>query len=419
MGTKDKSIRIALVRKVYSDYYSNPLRSLGYQPTTLSRTTTGSNNPNFRKQIERHQNATTAFTGTLEFIDSRPATIWITWNTIPGQVGHPRKCREEIVGDIAAYGQSFNNASAGSLSEATAKAYQRFNKACQAQNRLISGGVVIGELRETLKMLRAPAKALIGKFGEYLGAVNKRSRGVRKKSKSMKKVIADTWLEYSFGWVPFLNDIEDAQKLYGAVGRKETYQSVTAGGTSSKIVDPGGWGTNTFGDDLKTLDTGYSYEESHVRIKGEVRVKAITNTQSVVHAAGLTFDQFVPTLWELLPWSFLADYFTNIGDILAYDNKVYSDLAWHFVGKKTDKVKIYTSAPHNLLMKNKIGYIASGGETSYAKLTRRTISRSIDTNLAFYFPSLQLSLPDRDSQKLNIAALLASASATHPQLIRR
>lgn len=33
---------------------------------------------------------------------------------------------------------------------------------------------------------------------------------------------------------------------------------------------------------------------------------------------GLTIQEFVPTVWELIPYSFVVDYFTNIGDVVNY-----------------------------------------------------------------------------------------------------
>jgi hypothetical protein len=32
---------------------------------------------------------------------------------------------------------------------------------------------------------------------------------------------------------------------------------------------------------------------------------------------GFRWEDFIPTVWELIPYSFLVDYFTNIGDVLS------------------------------------------------------------------------------------------------------
>ena len=422
MPTKVKDVIIAYGYKVYSTYYSPALRTTSFNTVKLLRRTTGVSNPYYRKQISEHANATTSMSGQYDFLDLRPFEMHIGWNTTPGQIGHPREIRENIFGDVAAGGVlPVLTGDYGSLSEAINTAYIRFQKKVAGMNRQIEGGVVIGELRETLHMLRAPAKALLEKLGEYVGTVNKRSRAARNKPKSMKKVIADTWLEYAFGWAPFFNDISDACKLYKEIGRKETFQKISVGANVKRHVAWGGPNTGIYQDYLRSTETARWYEEAHVRIKGEVRLRAITNTQAVLQNAGLTFDQFVPTVWELLPWSFLVDYFSNIGDILQYDNRVFTDLAWHCIGTKKDLVKEYLIQP-NIGASAKIlgnAFVGGGGSPGYAKSTSRIVSRYTDSAIGSFRPSLQFELPGLDRQKLNIAALLASANTVHPQSVRR
>ena len=418
--TKDRSKRV-LIQYTKRDYYQIPtVTTYTRNFKTCTNTVQYELNPNWRKQIKAHQNATTHIGGTFQILHSYPGYVWVEIRTTPGQIGHPRTYRYTVHGNWIAGGLNFPSAGAyGSQAEAQNTAYIRFNKKCQAELRAIEGGVLIGELKETLGMLRSPAKALLGKLDKYVSHVSKRNRGNRNKE-SAKKVIADSWLEASFGWRPFLNDISDAYKLYQRIGQSEKTVKISAGATARRQISVMGTAQQGIGN-TNVRDSAQVYEESHCRVKGEILVRAVTNTQTVLQQAGLTFDQFVPTAWELLPWSFLVDYFTNIGDILSYDNRVYSNLAWHCTGTRTDNIFEYLSAPDDAAMKSASGqwYVNSGGSPCFSRLITRTVNRGVDPSVMRYSPTFQCNISLSDNQLLNISALLASANSSHPQRFRR
>jgi hypothetical protein len=43
---------------------------------------------------------------------------------------------------------------------------------------------------------------------------------------------------------------------------------------------------------------------------------------------GFSPDNFAPTIWELIPYSFLIDYFSNVGDIIEGWSQLGTRLAW-------------------------------------------------------------------------------------------
>lgn len=416
MPTKDRST-YRLVQYNVKTNYPIPATSVTSRETKkITRTSDGGLLPNWQDVVRKHGNATTAFSGVFQSIESGQFYAYVNVQTSAGQLGHPRVYNESVSGDIALYGNSFPTGTYGSQAEAQNTAYIRWNKKLQNEFRAIEGGVLIGELRETMRMLRSPAKALLGKLDKYVTHVSKRNRGNGNKS-SIKKVIADSWLEHSFGWKPFINDIADAHKLYSRLGQKEMTVKVTSGASAKKQVVGTVSAGATYANQVQVLWTERHYEESHSRIKGEILVSAVTNTSSILQQAGLTFDQFIPTAWELLPWSFLVDYFTNIGDILAYDTKVYSNLAWHCVGSRTDLVKEIMVRPNEKAMQKTLGiyYVGGGGTPCKVKLIRRTIARGVDGYLTSYKPRFQFDVSLSDNQLINIAALLASANRSSPQ----
>lgn len=415
MGTKDKSIWITS-RYVYDSDFYTPFRFGQFSETTkYVRTTTGVSNPRWQSQVAAHQSATTAYTGTFHFLDSRPGGMNVRYSSVPGDPKHPTVYTEHCKGDYASYAIQNPSGGGNTLAVAQSRAMTRFNAKCQKVNRLLDGGTVVGELRETLHMLRKPAESLFKGLGQYLDTVNKRSRGKRTRP-SLKKIAADTWLEHAFGWVPFFSDIAAAKALYDRVGSSEKMVDVVAGAKQTQRLVTAVPNTYLISDYCHISRNPREWEETHYKIKGQILQRAVTNTQSVIDAAGFTPDQFIPTAWELLPWSFLVDYFTNIGDVLSYNHSAFSGLAWVTVGYATDLVREEAHVPNIQKTAQVLStrYRGAGGKPGYAKKTIRIFSRT-GVLPSMSIPMFEFQLPELLNQQLNILALLAGADRIYPQ----
>jgi hypothetical protein len=151
-----------------------------------------------------------------------------------------------------------------------------------------------------------------------------------------RRVLADAsdlWLEWAFGVSPILSDIESAaEAFYGpkvevrtvscrfSGGKKVTFQSI------SKSFMP----NNAAVYDVRTLLT----KETDVRYKGALKCELPSRENPLRGSAeryGISFRQFVPTLWEITPWSFLVDYFVNVGQTL--NAVAYHDAEWIYAVK--------------------------------------------------------------------------------------
>jgi hypothetical protein len=341
--------------------------------------------------------------------------MFVKFAAVPPDPRYPAVFTEHCRGNYASYGLQNPSGGLGTLAKAESRALTRFNSKCQKVNRTLDGGTFLGEMGETLRMLRRPAASLFNGLGQYLDTVNKRSRGKRTRP-NLKKIAADTWLEHAFGWVPFFSDIQAAKALYDQFGQKDKLVDVVAGAkeTSAKV----GKVSNTYaiGDYCRITRNPREWEETHYKVKGQMIQRALTNTQAVLNSAGFTPDQFIPTAWELLPWSFLVDYFTNIGDILSYNNGAYSGLAWVTVGYATDLVREEAHVPDVAKSMQAAGsrYRGAGGTPGYAKKTIRTFARFPELP-RLVIPTFEFQLPGLWKQQLNIVALLASADRIYPQ----
>jgi hypothetical protein len=117
--------------------------------------------------------------------------------------------------------------------------------------------------------------------------------------------------------------------------------------------------------------------------------------------AGSTIPDFIPTLWELMPWSFLIDYFSNVGKCL--NTRAFSQLVttnWMCQSVKTiqnTKVRNAFYVDYNTGQSVNSGGPSASFET--VLFTRRRLS-------GIPIPSMQMDSSVSTAQGLNIAALL-------------
>lgn len=170
-------------------------------------------------------------------------------------------------------------------------------------------GVDFAEYRQSVGMIVSTVGAL-GKaayqikhlrFGD---AANTLRMKFAPKGVSLRKSFANNWLEFHFGWTPLLGDIHDACEVLNDPLKCFTFQKGTA-------KAPFTWSRH--------VDFGSGYEDSSAAgilyVKQGARVKAVTS-------AGLhSLEQFgiinpLSLAWEIVPFSFVVDWFVNVGDYL-------------------------------------------------------------------------------------------------------
>jgi len=263
-------------------------------------------------------------------------------------------------------------------------------------------------------MLRHPATALRSHLSDYL---RKLGKAKKRNPKKWMNTLSQTWLESSFGWRPFLNDIEDAMSAYDEVTKKAgiQYSKIRAVGKSQKSIS--GPTNDTFNAFSNVAFKGVSkvHEECFAVIRGEVKREAITTAVDKARCFGLTPSEFMPTVWELLPWSFLVDYFTNIGDIIENSVTDTSNVTWLEQSIVKDRITTYQCEID--VAQNKINagwrYKSCYGSQSTLKYRRRTVSRS--PNVTLTVPPLTFEIPGSEIKELNMLALFTQATSIHQQ----
>lgn len=184
------------------------------------------------------------------------------------------------------------------------------------------GGVEIGELRETLAMLRRPFSSL----RDFLFSKGKRNvpahtllalceRYKRNPTRFLSesgKSVADTWLEIRYGLRPLLNSIQSVMELVEKRANKLNGTNIRSKSATwedqlTNIVNLPAtyWRAECY--IKRSLDV-----EAHVRIRAKVYYTEVLPRSKAVRY-GLA-PQFIPEImWELTRLSFVLDWIFSIG----------------------------------------------------------------------------------------------------------
>lgn len=298
----------------------------------------GQRQPRWRDLIRNHLQATTYASG-KKYTDVvfPPMTASLKQISV-GKVG-PLYTRIEGVfkasGTHSGQTDAFTQAPSNVVNAVHADQVAKGIRTVQSLVSSMQTGEDVVELRKAAATLVNPLSTLRKSLVSYLTVLTKKSnRGsLRRMHPSnrktyMKKTLADTYLEYSFGWKPTVNAIASAYVGFQQQGNRVRYEpfevqttrefqsSDTEVGLTLSIP-----GTLYFGRVQVA-----KYTE---RWKGEVHSGADDNGRiGNMQLLGLTPDRWLPTVWNVLPYSWVADYFANIGDLITASTFRISDIAW-------------------------------------------------------------------------------------------
>jgi hypothetical protein len=129
-----------------------------------------------------------------------------------------------------------------------------------------------------------------------LGSVPK---GVRRKSKAL----ADNWLEYHFGWEPLVKDIGSAIDVLQRPPPKKKKVVAKSQRVFPNVDHPSG-SSPVWTEEVYTMK---------VRLSADISV----SNPNLYMANQLGFVNPLSIAWELVPFSFVVDWFGNVGDVLS------------------------------------------------------------------------------------------------------
>lgn len=368
---------------------------------TLSKNFSGYKQPGWRTVIRRKGNATTSASGSIETL-----VIPYTSNVMKRRLSFNGNI-ERFVGDgyvsMFQYSELLPITSSAPVSQIDAIALTKFLKACKGAQRQFSGGVFLGELRETLHLIKNPASAFRSLITDYVGACRRTSR--RLSPRDTVKHISNQWLEFSFGMLPLLSDISDGYKalerLYFNLPTKYVSAKESRDYEVNVLTKNSALWAQYFPVLVHCKSTG-TYSRTW---RGEVRLAMQGIGSPPSEALGFTIRDFIPTVYELIPYSFLVDYFTNIGDILEAASFNQADLIWNCSTSRStvDKqLQVDPKAPSFISGGELLDWSVMPGKIVY-KI--QSFSRTTVPSGTLGIPSFGFKCPGNWSKFLNIGAL--------------
>lgn len=188
------------------------------------------------------------------------------------------------------------------------KSYARFKNEVMSSSQV---GTALAEARQSMSMVtnrltqlvtftRQVKKLHLRDAAKTLGIIQPKKRTVRSASRDF----GNTFLEFHFGWVPLVKDIYDSIDVLQSAPRPISARGRGRESSTQTIIDP----TLPSYGRIRTID--YWVKVQHI---ADVRV---TNPNLLL-ASRLGLTNPASIAWELVPFSFVVDWFGTVGEFLA------------------------------------------------------------------------------------------------------
>nr|WFS39157.1 MAG: putative maturation protein [StochSRVP_11 levi-like virus] len=182
-----------------------------------------------------------------------------------------------------------------------------------------------GERKQTVSLIASSATRLANSFRklrrfDVTGAADalgvslhprKRMRleAKARASKDGFSFAANSWLEYKFGWLPLLSDVRGAAEALAKFHR-EDYSVGTVNAATEIKLNPV-WTRVPYGSTGSMTDSSSGDIKAKIKLRFKTSVGIFGNTPNM----GLSDPHVL--VWELLPYSFVVDWFLPVGDYLS------------------------------------------------------------------------------------------------------
>lgn len=294
-----------------------------------------------------------------------------------------------------------SNTITGAMDVALIDAYAKI------RDNTIMSGEIMSSLGQSLRMLRRP-------FGNSVKLMkqcyNSAKRSYRKTAKSVTQANADAWLEYRYGWAPIFMDMKTGLNMYS----KREYLLLSQRRVVRASTMASCKGTSSYVD--ATLSTAPYLVSGNVTYHEEVGAHGgviyligdRSTSQALVEDLRLEATSLASTAWEIVPFSFVFDWFVKVGPWLEAVNLPPSVTVlgnWVTAVSKVKKQFNISEIKWWNPYRSRWDYVTSSG----SEYNITTISRDVGRTLPSY-PPVTLKLPgvirSTDALALSLSPLL-------------
>lgn len=367
----------------------------------LTREWTGVRTPNF-KRLKPRQYPVNNHTVRMVVIDQDgPNVEWNsnatfgTWNYVVDSYSNRYAVPGDPVHSERGYNKALKRLISAANSDIDANIAQDFAQIGQTTKLVASTATKIARSVLALKQLKFTQAAnhlFAGRKPLYRG-----------KGPSAGASLASNWLELQYGWKPLLQDIHGAFNALSTLNEDESFvHRVVASATDfAESVENLGLGA--------TLPSSAGSHMRLTRVRSTTRFTIRYRIESPLKAflAQTGFTNPINLAWEILPFSFVVDWFLPIGPYLetlsSWDGLTFSD------GSQTRFTRQLVASVINYQGISLLNpTLLQHGHGAYQRSTVIMDRTRLFTFPAAYFPSIKNGLASVD-HALNAVALLRSA----------
>jgi hypothetical protein len=395
----------------------------------------------WRKMVARAENATLPYARTVEKLQrlSSGSVSWVTLHQRYPDDPEPVKAAHSFSGICEPFAERFATHGEWLGDVAEAEALTRLYKRIREEQEGSQGMTTLGELKQTIQMIARPAESLRRMTLEIIDSIRsgkldlssrertavRRALASKKRHRALERGASGTILEWNFGVRPLVADIEATASTVVELLQPTRIPRKRLQGTSPKQVSV----HSTYSDLIRY--TGYAEHGMGIKItqveNTEYSVRWLAGYKGTVfgpegparalRALGLSQWDLGPTMWELLPWSFLWDYFTNIGDIVSAVCTYTGDVTWlsrttRLIAREVELHDWVFDSANPLVS---LDSVSSPSGLNLGTLIRERVQIVRSKPYSLEVPSLTLSVPGTDSVKwLNMAALVSQLRMGQP-----
>lgn len=155
------------------------------------------------------------------------------------------------------------------------------------------------QIRQTLNMIRKPMNSLTNLANQ-----------IRRRAKVTGRPFSEAWLEYTYGWKPLVSTAYGVANIMGE----------SACGPKGQIFKGSGRSQHDFNGTTSAVLAGYNlqgrYDLKSIDIYKCYTLVVLSEASKVQKTARYTSLNPASISWELLPYSFVVDWFYDVGSYL-------------------------------------------------------------------------------------------------------